>query len=204
MILIDTHTPKTFEEYLLSLDKKGRKEYRKIFKKTKDLEFRKVPYNREEMIYFMNLWENQLIYGAKRKWVFGIDYLDRLEKNKRLMCFSAFKGEEKVCLHFLENHNGYLESHPPMYDKTKYLDVSISRYMRFNLIKYAIESDIDWIDLGGGIDNWRDMIKRRKEFSNSSHKWIFVSKDAKINPENQPNLTLKLPEGRWGDIKYLE
>ncbi len=205
MILIDTHTPKTFEDYLLSLNKKSRRGYRETVKKTKGLEFKKVPYNREDVVSFMKLWENQIIYGAKRKWSFGIDYVDRLNEKKRLMCFGSFKGDEMISLRFLENHNGYVESHPTMYDKTKYLSISLAHFGTFSLIKYAIENDgMDWIDLGGKIDSWREMIKKRKELNGGSYKWLFVPSDAKKNPDNQPNLILRIPEGKQGNIKYLE
>jgi len=206
MVLIDVHTPKTFEEYIKSLSKRGKRIWRLVKSRCKDIEYKKVPYNREEMARFMDLWEHQLIRGEYRHWAFGIDYIDKLEMIGVLECFAAFKNGEKIALHFVENHNGYVECHPVMYDKTKYSSIGLSKFMWMNLVKYAIESPtMKWLDLGGGRDdNWQEAIKERKQHPTCFYKWGYVAKEVKECPDKQPKLRLCLPQGKLGDIKYLE
>ena len=204
MVIIDVHTPKTFEEYIKSLDKRGKQIWRFIKNHNQDFVYKKVPYDREEVAQFMDLWEHQIIRGEYRHWAFDVTYIDKLELIGRLLCFACFRGKEKIALHFVENHDGYIECHPPMYDKNKYLGVA--KFMWMSLIKYGIETPkIRWIDLGGGIDdNWQEMIKRRAEYPTSAYKWVYVPKDVKKYPERQTNLRLCIPQGKLGDIKYLE
>jgi hypothetical protein len=208
MVLIDVRTPKTFEEYVANLSKKGKRAWRfvKNNKENQNLIYQRVPYNREEVKQFMELWERQLIRGKYMQWAFTIDYPEKLERLRKLMCFACFKGQEKIALHFVENHLGYVECHPVMYDKTKYLGIGLAKFMWFHLVKYAIEDKkIDWLDLGGGIeDNWQEAIKRRHEFPTCFYKWTYVSREVKRHPEKQPKLRLYLPQGKLGDIKVLQ
>lgn len=199
MIVIDTKVPKTFEDYLAGLSKKGRKDYKRV-SKTGAI-YKKVEYEREEAMKFMKMWSNQI----KRNWSFDISYLDKLNEEGKLLCFATIKDGEKIAFHFLEKHKNYIDSHPPIYNKEKYLKVGLPRFMRFNFIKYAIaDPEIEWVDLGGGRNSWRETIKRRHKLLSNRHKWIFISKEAKENPDNQPNLHLFRPEGKRGSIKYVK
>ena len=204
MILIKVKG-KTFGEYISSLSKKARKNFRYVKKHNTDLVYRKVPYDRNEMAKFMDLWEQQLIRGERKKWAFGTWYLDKLKSLGRLRVFVASKNGERIALHFVENHEGYIECHPPMYDK-KYSRRYLAKFMWFNLIKYALEDDeMEWIDLGGGSEeHWRAMIKNRKKYPNPKYKFMYVPRAVKDNPDKQPKLAVRKPDGALGDIKYIE
>jgi len=222
MILVDVHTPKTFEEYLNSLSQGGefrRSRIKRLFKKCKDIEFKNVPYDREEVKKFMNLWENQIIWGKKRKFSYGIEYPDKLAKNGLIECFAAYKDDETIGFNFNERHDDYLLLHPAMHNKTKYTDIGLSKFMWLNLIKWAIENTkIKWVDFGDSVDNWRESIKSRnlEKYKHIRYKWDYVSKWVKENPDKQPNLVLIIPEGKniieqkygWkhsiNKIKYLK
>ena len=200
MILIDVRG-KTFDEYIKSITQKARKNYAYVRKHNKDLIYKMIPYGREEMERFMGIWEQQLIRGTRRRWAFRIGYLDRLEELGKLRCFAAYKGNETVAMHFVENHKGYVECHPPMYEKEKYSKRYMAKFMWFSLIRHAIESnDMEWIDMGGGGEsNWRDMIINRDKYPNPQYKWMYVPKEVKDHPEKQPRLAVK----EIGDEKFI-
>lgn len=206
MILVNTHDVKSFEDYLKSLSKSARKNYKFVKKHNQDLVYQRVSYNREEIIRFMDLWERQLIRGKYRKWAFGIEYPEKVEMAGRLRCFAAIKDGEKIAMHFVENHDGYIECHPPMYDKTKYSKRYLAKFMWFNLIKYAIASpDMNWIDIGGcGDAPWPETIRNRHQWPHNHYKWQYVPESVKNKPEEQPRLVLRRPQGALGEIKYLE
>lgn len=206
MIIINTHDVKSFKNYLKSLSKSARKNYRYVRKHNKDLEYKLVPFDRKKVEGFMDLWEHQIIRGHARRWAFSVEYPERVAHVGRLRCFIAVEGPQEVSMQFVENHDGYIECHPPMYDKTKYSSRYIGKFMWFNLIKYAIEStDMDWIDIGGcGDDPWPEVIKNRREYPHNEYKWKYVPVEVKRNPDKQPCLILERPEGVLGNIKYLE
>ncbi len=206
MIIINTHDVESFADYIKSLSKSARKNYRYARKHNEDLEYKNSPFDKNQVERFMELWERQLIRGKPRKWAFSVEYPAIVAHKDRLRCFLAQKGAEEVSLHFVENHDGYIECHPPMYDKTKYSKRYLAKFMWFKLIKYAIEStDMDWVDIGGcGDASWPETIRKRKEYPHNEYKWKYVPVEVKEHPEKQPKLTLETPEGVLGDIKYLK
>lgn len=206
MIIINTHDVESFSGYIRSLSKSARKNYRYARKHNEDLEYKLIPFNKEKLEKFMELWERQLIRGKPRKWGFGVEYLEKVESLGRLRCFVAQKGAEEVSMHFVENHDGYVECHPPMYDKTLYSNRYLAKFMWFKLIKFAIESSkMDWVDIGGcGEKPWPETIKGRHEYPHNEYKWKYVPVEVKGNPDKQPKLTLERPEGVLGNIKYLK
>jgi len=209
MILVNTRDVRTFQDYLKSLSKSARKNYRYVEKHNKDLEYKRVPFNKEKTAWFMDLWERQIIRGHTRKWAFGVEYPEKLEATGKLRCFVAVKDEEELSMQFVENHNGYVECHPPMYDKTKHSKRYLAKFMWFNLIRYAIESPEmemgNWIDFGGcGDDPWPEVIKNRHNYPHNHYKWQYVPQKVKENPDDQPRLVVRRPAGMLGEIKYLE
>ena len=120
MIIINTHDAKSFREYIQSLSKSARKNYRYVKKHNTDLRYKMIPFDKEMLRSFMDLWERQLIRGIPRKWAFGIEYLEGVESLGKLRCFVAQRGGEAISMHFVEDHDGYIECHPPMYDKIIY------------------------------------------------------------------------------------
>jgi len=207
MILVNTQKEKvgSFEDYLQSLTIKSRQQYRAMKRRNKGLVYKKIPFDREKVKEFMEMWEHQLIRGNVRRWAFTVDYPEKVEKEGRLMCFAAVRGCEELSIQFIENYDGYIECHPPMWDKTKYFKSYLAKFMWFGLIRYAIEHDnMDWIDLGGCSGTWPEVIKNRKKWPNNEYKWIYVPKEVRDNPEKQPKFVLERPEGVLGNIKYLK
>jgi len=195
-----------FEQYISSLDKPAKKNWKYVEKHNQDLEYMRIPYDRIELRKFMDLWEQQPIRGECRRWAFGLEYPDKLERQGKLRLFVAVKKNgEKIAMHFVEVHDGYVECHPPMYDKAKYSKRYLAKYMWFNLFKYAInQPDMEWIDLGGGNDgDWIEMIKTRDQYPNPRYKWMYVPEYVKKYPDRQQNFALRLPQGKLGDIKFL-
>jgi hypothetical protein len=174
MVLIRTNW-NSFEEYLDSLSKSARKNY----KAGKWQGYEEVPFNREEVDSFMKLWSQQLVRGKHPEWAFPVATVEGWWLKGNLKVFKGALG-----MQFIQKRDGYWECHPPMYDKKH---VGYGTWMWFQLIKYAIEHKLAPLNLGGGIDEWRAMIKRREEFPNPWYKWRFVPQKAKENPDSEPN-----------------
>jgi hypothetical protein len=143
----------------------------------------------------MQLWEQQIVRNQRIKWAFGVDYVEELAAKDELM---LFRGGE-LALHFIQKRSGFWECHPPMYDK-KHCKRYLAKYMWFNLIKYAMDHRFGPLDMGGGIDDWREMIRRKEEFPYSRYKFRYVPVEVQKNPDLQPNYKLI---GRNGQV-YLE
>lgn len=193
MILIDTHV--SFKDYIASLSKHARKDYAYVTKHNKDLTYKNVPFVRDEVEGFMRLWARQLVRGKPIEWAFGVGYLESLYNTNDLLLFAADKGNERVAMHFIQRRIGFWECHPPMYDKGFGNERYLAKFMWFNLIRYATENNLGILDLGGGLDNWHEMIARRNQFLNPKYKWIYVPEDVKQNPQNYTNYTIEATYG---------
>lgn len=186
MVLIETANFKTFEEYLKSLSRKARKQWAYVKKHNQDLVYKNVDFDRDRLDVFMKIWQQQLVRGKPIEWAYGIGYVGQLNDEKKLKVFDA-----GIAMHFVFVHNNYVDCQPPMYDKI-YQDRYLAKFMWFNLIKFAIEQNTGWIlDLGGGSDEWQDMIKNRNRYPNPLYKWTYVPENVKNNPDLQPNYILK-------------
>jgi len=194
-LLIETND-NTFDDYVDSLSKTGKKNYKYAEKHNQDLAYVRVAYNKELVEYFMYLWTQQDIRGSKPQWGFGSSFIEFLHKTDSLVMFAAMKkeNEEPVSLHFVEKFGDYMFCHPPLFDKEKYNKRYLAKYMWFNLIKYCIDSDVSWIDLGGGPygwrGTWRDFCMSRKKFPKVAYKWLYVPKHVKDNPELQKDYVI--------------
>lgn len=192
MLIINTN--KSFSDYLKSLSKSARKNYKYTFKHNQDLKYKKISFDRNLIERFMKLWEQQIIRGRKRHWKFGINHVQDLEKQNRLMVFAGFDKSEPVAVHFIELHDSYIEAHPPMYDKNFGSSRYLAKWMWFSLFKFAMDKHMLFIDMGGGIDtSWQETIKRRLEPEISKYtkyKWQYVPKVVKDNPELEPDYKL--------------
>lgn len=181
MIIIETGKFKTFEEYLASLSKAARKNWR--FARKKNLiAWGRSLWTKDLIQEWMYLWSHQLIRGERRQWAFTADAL-----NEKTFVFFRAAGEDgMVATQFVEVIDGYMNCHPVMYDKEKYARKYLSKFMWFNLIKWAIENKIEIVDLGGGNDDsWRQMIETRDQYPNPAYKWMYVPKIVKEHPELQ-------------------
>ena len=174
MILVRTDWP-DFKSYLASLSRTAKKNYRALHY---NLEYEEVSLS-PRVEEFMKLWGRQLIRGKNIEWAFPISHIERLAALGELKIFDA-----GLAMQFIQRRDGYWECHPPMYDKKH---KGLGTWMWFRLIKYAIENQFYPLNLGGGIDEWRAMIKRRKEFPNPTYKWRFIPQAAKDHPDSEPD-----------------
>lgn len=184
MVLIETSHFKNFSEYLNSLDKTGKKNYKYAKKHNAKVSYDVSAFRKDWIQQWMDLWSQQLIRGEQRQWAFDASAL----VDKNVLVFEAIEDGKTIAMQFVDVSDNYMNCHPVMYEKEKYAQRYLSKFMWFNLIRWAIESGIQIVDLGGGIDeNWREMIKRRQEFPNPRYKWLYVPKSVKEHPDKQQN-----------------
>jgi len=178
-----------FEDYINNLSSNTRSNFRRLEKRNKDITHSRIEYNRELMLNFIALWEQQDLGGRKRQYNLGINFIEFLNRRGQLICLAASAADNPqniIALHVVENHDGYVDCHAPMYDKTLYADRRIGKYMWFSLIKYAMtDPELIWLDFAGGNrGSWRDLLYL--DFSTRSYyKWMFVPESVKKNPENE-------------------
>lgn len=185
MILIRTdHT--SFAAYIESLSLPARKNWRYAEKHNRDLEYKEVHFDKELCEHFMKLWASQLVRGNPIEWAFGIGHIENIHNYGNLKFFVAYKEGKPIAGHFIQKRDGYWECHPPMYDK-KYNNRYLAKYMWFNLIRWAIENKEMPLDMGGGVDRWREMISTRENYPNPKYKWMYVPEHTKQNPMDEPD-----------------
>lgn len=172
----------SFEAYLASLSKPARKNYKEAVKRYGHFSYSET-FNTSNIESFMQVWERQLVRGKPIQWAFPIGHVINLYDKGQLKLFSCELG-----MQFIQKREGYWECHPPMYDKKH---EGLGTYLWFELIRFAIENKLEHLNLGGGIDEWRAMIKRRDEFPNPKYKWRFVPQKAKDYPETEPDFYIE-------------
>ena len=196
-LLVETNDD-SFDDYIGSLSKTGKKNYKYAEKHNQDLAYSMIEYNAEIINHFMKMWEQQDIRGVKPQWGFNFSFIEFLQKTNVLKLFAAFDKEtdDPVCIHFVEKYGDYVFCHPPLFDKKKYNDRYIAKYMWFNLIKHCIETDTSWVDLGGGPygfrGTWKDFCMNRKNHPKVAYKWLYVPKHVKDNPELQKDYIVNI------------
>jgi hypothetical protein len=194
MVIVDTNVH--FPDYIKSLSKHARKDYAYTTKHNRGLVYEAVPFVRDEVEAFMGLWSRQLIRGQCREWAFPIGHVEGLDRDGKLRVFGVRDGDRRVGLHFIQARDGFWECHPPMYDKEYGSRRYLAKFMWFNLIDYGSRHQLGLLDLGGGVDNWHEMIKRKDDFPNPRYKWIYVPQDIQEHPEKYPNYII---EDYYGD-----
>ena len=180
MVIIETNHP-SFEEYLKTLSKPARKNYKHCQKLYGHLGYKAEDFARVEE--FMRLWSQQLVRNKHPEWAFPVGVVRDWYDKKELLVLGC-----PIALHFIQKRNGYWECHPPMYDKK---NEELGTWMWFQLIKFAIENKLGVLNMGGGVDNWREMIKNRANYPNPKYKWRFVPESVKENPDSQPNYVIR-------------
>lgn len=175
MILIETNYPH-FAAYARNLSYKARKQLAYIVKHNKDITYRWVPFNRELVEKFMAIWQRQLVRGKPIEWAFTVDHIQNLADRGKIEVFQAqYPSGIPVALHFIQKQDGFIECHPPMFEKSEENQKRyLAKFMWFNLIQYAIDHGLPPLNFGGGVDDWPEMVRRRKEFPNPQYKWIYV------------------------------
>jgi hypothetical protein len=132
----------TFDEYLAALSANKRSEYRRAMRDY-SISWEIVPFDRDLVERFMDLWSQQLVYGKRIRWKFNVDKVDEWAKEGNLL---VFKGGE-VALQFARKKiEGGLDLNPVMYEKTG--NSRLPKYMTFKLIQYIIENKLGDLDLG--------------------------------------------------------
>lgn len=190
MILVRTDWP-SFADYLSSLSKPARKNFKAITKQYHGVHYWKLnQFPKEKIQHFMRLWEQQLIRGKNVQWAFPVETVETWFLKGDLMVFCAEKDGKTLSMHFIQKRDGYWECHPPMYDKVTY--PSLAKWMWFNLISYAIKNKLMHLDLGGGNDDWEYNLKHWKDYKHQ-YKWHFVPLKAKQNPESEPHYYIGRP-----------
>jgi hypothetical protein len=192
-LLVDVRSG-TFDAYIRSLAKTGRKNYKHVEKVNADLVFAQVGFDPQQVRRFMDLWEQQEVEGRRRQWAFGIGFVEMLHRRGQLLCFTVSRRDAPhavLALHFIEKHGDYAYCHPPMYDKDVHIDRSIAKYMWFRLIEWSLANPgLSWLDLGGG-DNgsWRDLLLNKDQ--HEGYKWLYVAEAVKEAPGDAPPYTVK-------------
>ena len=95
--------------------------------------------------------------------------------NSWSLAYEVLNGDVQSILsvHFVERYGDYIECHPPMYNKEETSDQYMAKFMWFELIKFAINSDINWVDLGGGNrGTWRELLINRHKHPKIKYKWL--------------------------------
>jgi hypothetical protein len=176
----------SWDDYLASICSHARRNYREATRRNIDLLYQEVTYDREQTREFMEMWERQLIRGRPIRWSFPIEHVDDLHGQRVLRVFAA----GNFALHFVEDHQGYVECHPPMWDKGKHADRFLGHFMWFHLIKFGFaDSSMTYLDFGGGQNGtWPELI--RKPGSTAAYKWQYIPKAVKERPEAQPNFVV--------------
>lgn len=187
--LINTNV-NSYEEYIKSLAKTGKKNYNYSLKHNQDLKYELIPYTPDLVNFFMGLWEQQLIRGEKRKWGFSPNHIHYLANQGIIDLFASYikKDNTVLSIHFVEKFNDYVYCHPPLYDKSTTNDRYIAKFMWFSLIEHYINDDvINWVDFGAGNrGTWKDLVKNRKQYMDKmAYKWLYVPKKVKENPDKE-------------------
>lgn len=179
----------SFDEYVKSLAKTGKKNYRYVEKHNRDLKYDLIQYDAEVVHFFMVLWQQQLIRGEKRQWGFPPQHVHALNQLGVIDLFAAYTEDNTILsIHFVERFGEYVYCHPPLYNKETTNHRYMAKYMWFNLIKHYIShSDVEWVDFGAGYrGTWVDLIKNREQYKDKmAYKWLYVPQQVKENPDTQ-------------------
>ena len=151
MILIRTNW-KSFDEYIASLSKKTRYDYRLAMARY-PITFELIPFDRLLVWHFMELWEQQPVRKKPIRWKFGVDHFEELANKGELLVFKT--GE--IGLQCVQKCDSYWLAHAPMYMKEG--NSLLAKYMWFCLFRYFIEHKLGSIDMGG---NKEDSVSRYK------------------------------------------
>lgn len=179
----------SFEHYIESLAKTGKKNYKYTLKHNNDLKYNLIKYDVDLVEFFMGLWQNQLIRGEKRQWGFPPQHIHNLNKFNIIDLFATYSIDNTVLsIHFVERYDDYVYCHPPLYDKATTNNRYMAKHMWFNLIKHYVNNkEVNWVDFGAGYrGTWKDLVKNRKQYMDKmAYKWLYIPKKIKENPDKE-------------------
>lgn len=199
MVIVDTTQLGTPEEYVRSLSERARSEFKLVHKRNPHVVYREAEFNKDQIHEFMQLWERQLVRGMPIQWAYPVETVCEWYDKGQLLLLEAVENDKTIAIHFLKKENGYWQAEPPMWDKENMKDRHVGTYMWFHMVLWGIEHNLGIINFGGGIDEWREMIKRRKEFRNPLYKWRFIPEHVKKNPDLQPDYKI-IDKTLYGNI----
>ena len=184
-----------FEEYLLSLSKSSRWNYRDSLKKKPSLQLSLLTQQTSlvNKNKFEKIWSDQMVYG-KKAGAFSIQN----KSNTKILGFHEGAPDELLALQVVEFNKNYVYAHMPMYDKSKTPD--ISKLCWFLLAKYVVEkTEFKGIDLGGVCGRsaphscgeecdkgFRRLVLNRDLLDKYKYKFLFLPKKDK-NPKTCTN-----------------
>lgn len=192
MILIETKY-KNFAEYIGSLSKSARKNYKHATKLYAGCYYGESQgFDTKLVREFMLLWQRQLVRGKHPEWAFPVEHVESLFHRGELRLFQLVNAHGAPwAMHFIQKRDGYWECHPPMYDKSH---TELGTMMWFCLINYAIlHFEGVPLDMGGGSDDWVYNLENRAAYPNTRYKWRFVPEKAKENPSSQKKYYIGRP-----------
>lgn len=181
MVIVETDYS-SFEEYLDTLSRPAWKNWKECRKRNQDLRYEEVDFDFAEVSCFMEIWQQQLVRGQPIRWAFGPEHVRDIANMQELRVFRATSKVGPVAMHFIQKRGGYWECHPPMYDKDRYQDRMLGKWMWFNLINWAIRNKEMPLNLGGGPDDWQEHLLNREKYPNPKYKFAFVPEVIKENP----------------------
>lgn len=166
------YTPRDFDEYLASVSKSARYEYKKAKRLAADVKFEEVPFNRQQVTQWMKLWEQQVVYGKHPKW----QKWTTPEIFEKLGVKVFFCG---AALQMLEVCGEYAYAQPVLYDKIKH--PWAAKFMWFSVIEWCCNNGIKYLDLDGGNGKtWKQKLEAK---DGPAYKWMYVPKYVKQHPE---------------------
>ena len=192
-------------EYISSLSKPARKDFKSTLSRNRNLEYRLIDYDVSLVQDYMDLWcslplsnGNFPIWG---EW----NSNSILNSGNDIMLFAGYLGNQDISIHFIFRWGNYLYCNAPLYNKELY--PGLGKWMWIKLIEYCIEDHsigyLDFVAPEGMSTSWHEVLKNRVK-SNSSgdfgYKWKFIPRDCKIYPTENPNYKIgfcKLCNSRW-------
>lgn len=184
-LLIFPNRYNSFNDYFNSLSKSAKKGLKSTIKKNLNTSYKKLPLDVDTLREYMELWELQpLSDGTYPHWgEWTPEFISSLDIE--VLMFGAYHDNKLISIHFLFKWDRYLYCNAPLYDKSLYSEMEISKFMWIKLIEWSIVNDIEYLDMmGEGENSWISSIKNRpssNEPGSNGYKWKFVSESDKNN-----------------------
>ena len=192
-------------EYISSLSKPARKDFKSTLSRNRNLEYRLIDYDVSLVQDYMDLWCSQPLSNGNFPIWGEWNSNSILNSGNDIMLFAGYLGNQDISIHFIFRWGNYLYCNAPLYNKELY--PGLGKWMWIKLIEYCItDHSIDYLDFvapEGMSTSWHEVVKSRVK-SNSSgdfgYKWKFIPRDGKIYTTENPNYKIgfcKLCNSRW-------
>lgn len=169
--------PDTFDEYLASLSKHGRYEYRRARIAAVGYDHAEVPPQVNVIAQWMDFWTTQTVAGKHPKWR---QWTAQKAIDLGVRMFVAGPGRT-TALQLLEVYGSYAYAWPVLYDKAE--RPWLAKFMWFRLIEWCCEDpEIAYLDLGGNGSGrtWRQVVADyRAGKDRGNYKWLYVPRELK-------------------------